>query len=40
MRQSNYNFLIKLNSIVRRAKNIISDAELAKNMYCKKIRNS
>ena len=33
MKNSNCNYLIKLNSIIRRSKSIISDAELAKKMY-------
>ena len=33
MRNSKFNFLVKLNSITRRAKSILSDAELTKKMY-------
>ena len=33
MKDSNCDYLIKLNSIIRRAKSIISDAELSKKMY-------
>ncbi len=33
MKNSNCNYLIKLNSIIRRSKSIISDAELAKKKY-------